>query len=269
VNQLLLFGLLLFLSPIAVAQSVYSLSASDEMGSMGGSVEVSVFIDSSQGTDVWGLSLGLCSDSSIATPISVAPGDATLAVNGGSFPNYLNFNAEPEGVSGGLAFDFTGINVLVPGVNQELLVVTYGVNQGATAGMTTSLEFCTNLGAPPVDLIIAETGGVAVVPLVSAGSITAVASPPAVFIRGDVNEDGIVSISDAVRLFEELFIGIPGGVCSRTGDVNHDHQRDLGDVIFLLGAILLPTQTIDPPFPSCGLGGGMSPLPCTSVQICP
>ncbi len=268
-KQLYLFGVLLFLNPVAVAQSVYSLSASDEMGSIGSSVEVSVNIDSSQGVDVWGLSLGICSDPSIATPISVVPGAATLAVNNGSFPNYLSFNAGPDGVSGGLAFDFTGVNVLTPGVDQELLVVIYGVSQGATAGLTTSLEFCTSLGAPPVELIIAEQGGVAVVPLVNAGSITAVAAPPAEFIRGDVNEDGVVSVSDAVRLFEELFVGVAGGECSRAGDVNHDHQRDLGDVIFLLGAILLPTQTIDPPFPNCGFGGGMSPLPCTSVPVCP
>ena len=55
-----------------------------------------------------------------------------------------------------------------------------------------------------------------------------------VFLRGEVNCDGIIDISDPVYIFEWLFLGGHDPGCLAALDVNGDVEHDLTDGIWLL-----------------------------------
>jgi len=74
--------------------------------------------------------------------------------------------------------------------------------------------------------------------------------PAPQFIRGDVNADGTVDISDAVELLRFKFAGSEEPDCSDAGDANDDGVIDLGDVITVLGYLFGGQD------PAGGLGGG-------------
>jgi hypothetical protein len=80
--------------------------------------------------------------------------------------------------------------------------------------------------------------------------------PEGAFVRGDVNSDGQINISDAVRIFGWLFTGGPQPECMDAADVNDDGGAALNitDGIFLLdwlfrgGAIPLPPSPTNPDY---------------------
>ena len=55
-----------------------------------------------------------------------------------------------------------------------------------------------------------------------------------VFIRGDVNTDGVIELGDVVYLINYLFKGGPPPDPLWTGDVNCDGVIDIGDVVYLI-----------------------------------
>jgi len=71
------------------------------------------------------------------------------------------------------------------------------------------------------------------------------------FIRGDVNLDSQVGISDAVQLVRVLFNG--GRLeCPDAADANDDGRIDITDAIGIL-AFLYQGATMPAPWPGCGL----------------
>lgn len=56
------------------------------------------------------------------------------------------------------------------------------------------------------------------------------------FQRGDVNHDGMVSISDVTALIDRLLSGVGG--CEICGDVNADGLLNISDVTALIDSLL-------------------------------
>jgi hypothetical protein len=52
--------------------------------------------------------------------------------------------------------------------------------------------------------------------------------------RGDVNQDGMISIGDVVYLINYLFRGGDQPIPRETGDINCDEGVDVGDVVYLI-----------------------------------
>lgn len=76
--------------------------------------------------------------------------------------------------------------------------------------------------------------------------------PSAVFTRADVNQDGRRDISDAVRIFQFLFLGIDEVSCLDAADTDDSGAVDISDGIFLLNYLFLGGPPPRPPFPGCG-----------------
>ncbi|MBI4601638.1 MAG: hypothetical protein HY721_06720 [Planctomycetes bacterium] len=74
----------------------------------------------------------------------------------------------------------------------------------------------------------------------------------AVFVRGAVNGDAAVDISDAVLLLSFLFLGSKGPPCLDAGDVNDDGTRDISDPIHLLEHLFGGGPAPPAPFPEAG-----------------
>ena len=83
------------------------------------------------------------------------------------------------------------------------------------------------------------------------------------FIRGDANRDGSVSISDSIQILKHLFRS--GQLsCVVAGDANDDDQVDISDTVRLLIVLFWDTDlVIPPPFPIPGLDDRTpGPLEC-------
>lgn len=73
------------------------------------------------------------------------------------------------------------------------------------------------------------------------------------FVRGDFDTDGALSITDAIALLNFLFLGSPDSSCTQTGDANRDGNIDITDGISLLGFLFLGREAPPAPFPDCGI----------------
>jgi hypothetical protein len=74
------------------------------------------------------------------------------------------------------------------------------------------------------------------------------------FVRGDVDRDGSLDLSDAVILLSYLFLGGADGYrCPVAMDVDDNEEIDLTDAINLLSYQFLGGAQPQPPFPGCGL----------------
>ena len=72
------------------------------------------------------------------------------------------------------------------------------------------------------------------------------------FIRGDVNGDGGIDISDAVTTLDYLFTGGSIG-CEKAADSNDDGAINVAEGIALLGYLFSGTGDLPLPFPTCGV----------------
>lgn len=71
------------------------------------------------------------------------------------------------------------------------------------------------------------------------------------YVRGDLNDDMILDVSDAVGLLLHLFAGRQVA-CPAAGDSNADEVLDVSDVSYLLNYLFRGGPAIPPPFPGCG-----------------
>lgn len=87
----------------------------------------------------------------------------------------------------------------------------------------------------------------------------------AAFLRGDVNQDFSVSISDSVYLLDVLFAtqSLP---CADSADVNDDGSMNIADAITLLGYLFASGPPPADPFPLCAPDSTADMLFCSVPQ---
>ena len=91
------------------------------------------------------------------------------------------------------------------------------------------------------------------------------------FRRGDCSDDGIVDISDAIRVIGILFLGSRPSFCQAACDGNSDGALDISDPIFILNFLFCGGP--EPPYPGKGPDcnsqqGGQELLTCDSYLSC-
>lgn len=95
------------------------------------------------------------------------------------------------------------------------------------------------------------------------------------FVRGDVNNDGIVNIADIIFSLLYLFADGPDPVCEDTVDCDDDGLINVTDPVFLTLYIFQGGIAPPSPFPGCGLepvpddDGFDCFLPTTACPVCP
>jgi hypothetical protein len=77
-------------------------------------------------------------------------------------------------------------------------------------------------------------------------------SPQLHFIRGEVNGDGIVDVSDPIVILGYLFLGEAPPEDIEAADANADDDVDLTDAVFILNFLFSGGPTIPPPYPERG-----------------
>ncbi len=89
-----------------------------------------------------------------------------------------------------------------------------------------------------------------------------VVDPPLHFIRGDVNSDAAVDISDAVGILHYLFEGDRSIACLDRADPNDDGGIDITDPILILNFLFLGGPQPADPFPGAGVDPTQDSLDC-------
>jgi len=89
------------------------------------------------------------------------------------------------------------------------------------------------------------------------------------FIRGDADEDGAVTIADAIAVLSYLFLGDPQN-CLANLDASDDGMVDIGDPVRLLMWLFVAGGVPPPaPYPECGADPTPNSLPCDTPLGCP
>ncbi|MCA8960152.1 MAG: VCBS repeat-containing protein [Planctomycetes bacterium] len=198
----------------------------------------------------------------------------------GAFTGPTNFptgGADPSGLA--MAdFDFDGsIDVAVSNNDSGNVSVLPGNGDGT---LGTALLFA--VGTTPEVVIVGDFDADGkpdlVVPNRDSNNVTllrntSAGTPPAGtnFVRGNVNGDLMVDISDAVYALASLFItGSDAPACVDSADVNDDGTFDISDAVYLLAHLFIPGASAPPaPFPACGVDPTADALDCASFPACP
>lgn len=226
------------------------LTATDIQGSPGGSVDHHVLLDNE--IPIAGWSFGVDFDGSLLSVLAVDLEGTDAGAIGVEFfaPSFVN-GATEGWYTVGAVVDLSPPldNVIGPGNGWSIVHAALQVSSGAAEGMTSPMDLTEQVGNPPVTIVLADPSGNSLIPQTSDGLFTVILG--GIFIRGDVNIDGEVQISDPISLLDHLFGGGSIG-CSDSSDANDDGSVNLADSIFVLSYLFSNGPTPPPPFDNPG-----------------
>ena len=90
-------------------------------------------------------------------------------------------------------------------------------------------------------------------------------SPPQPFVRGFVNRDRRLDVSDGITLLNALFLGAGNVPCQQAADVNDDNKMDISDGVFLLNYLFVGGARPREPFSLDKTGCALDPTPTTNL----
>ncbi len=158
----------------------------------------------------------------------------------------------------GVLFDalppFNGQTLPSLGFVQEIAFIRGSIKSAAQESIV-NFVLQDGYGSPPINnLMVFGTTSIPV-DLLSPGSVEVeivIPPVPQLFIRGDVNMDGLVDIADVIFHLDYTFLSGPLPACMDAGDANDDGVSDISDAIFLLYWFFLDGPGPWIPFPNPG-----------------
>ena len=180
-------------------------------------------------------------------------------------PEVLDFNDRGGFFEVGCIFDFFPPHdgrELVGGAEQTILQLVFDVSQGAPQGVTTQVRLENNAELSRIFNIF-TVGGFTRIPALTASTVTILrVEPPfeTFFLRGDVDQSGLVDITDPILVLNYLFLGGDTPTCLDAADVNDTGKVDISGAILLLNFLFLGGQPPAVPFPTAGLDPTPDPL---------
>jgi len=142
-----------------------------------------------------------------------------------------------------------------PGVNQHILHFRARIAGSAQQGSETRIELRNHIGEPPINNIFSVSGR-SILPVLESSTIRILHvpfPPPRFFIRGDVDADRAMLLTDAIFLLNYLFVSGKPPVCFDAADIDDSGRTDIGDPIFLLQFLFVGGPTPPYPYPGPGL----------------
>ncbi len=196
-------------------------------------------------------SMAIRHDPAVISGLGVAPIGALAALPGG--PDFFGVELHPDGMTVGVVYSFAGLDHLqfvgdTPVVRAEYATVP-GAFVNATAASATTVEYSSMLGT---SITFVNPGDGASIPFEFPGTITFVPVPPALYVRGDANDDAVVDLGDPIAILAYLFSGGDAPFCLTAADANGDGAVDLGDPIRLLTFLFESGAPPEAPYPDCG-----------------
>lgn len=219
-----------------------------------------------------GFAFALTYDPDLVTPTGVVAG-SSLGTPDFFAAEILEVGGLPTGgitVGTVMSLDFS--SALLADTEVEVARLTLATNAtaviGATDPIVTELRFENGVHGPiPISAVVSvETTSYA--PNRDHGRVTLEPGSGPLFVRGDVNGDGQVQISDAVFGLGYLFQG-QSVQCESAIDMNDDGAANIADVVYGLDYLFQSGPTIPSPFPGCGVDPTPDSLTCMVGSTCP
>ena len=116
--------------------------------------------------------------------------------------------------------------------------------------------------------VTSARSAVAAFSVVLAVTIPATARAQAAFVRGDVNADGQLDVSDPVFLLRYLFQGGLRPTCADAGDADDDGRLSVSDSVQVLAYLFRGGEPPPPPNETCGRDPTDDALGCESHAAC-
>ncbi|HNR98510.1 MAG TPA: dockerin type I repeat-containing protein [Planctomycetota bacterium] len=102
----------------------------------------------------------------------------------------------------------------------------------------------------------------------SAPAVCTARATDVLFVRGDVNADGIVDVADVIAFLNYLFRGGRRPPCMEAANLNDDGAANLADIIYALAYTFRDGPAPKAPFPGCGPDPSGGSLGCLSFPPC-
>lgn len=200
-----------------------------------------------------GWSFGVCSDPSVLVLDDVTlEGTKAGALNGGAGPSFLSIDRFAEGLTMAAIVDEADpTSTLPPSASDSLLQVQYSPGPDAVPFGRYPVRYCETLGGPPV-AVLYVVGGFELRPATLQGTVVLPGPLPPFLLRGDVNGDEVVAMSDAVALLNWLFLGGKTPGCAEQADINGNGEISLADAVYELQGEFAGGAPPPSPFPECG-----------------
>jgi hypothetical protein len=153
----------------------------------------------------------------------------------------------------------------------EGMLVRFGGVEATDVALTSAAELQATTPAAPVPL---PPGGVVDVDVQYAAAAASLPraftySLEGLFIRGNANGDGVVDVSDAVRVLRFLFGGPAGALgCVKSADADDSGAVNITDALRLLNALFLGGPAPPAPYPACGFDLTADGLDCEVPPGC-
>lgn len=144
---------------------------------------------------------------------------------------------------------------LPAGDHQAIMNLIFNVSSGAPQGATTQISLVNNREVSNILNIFTVDGTTKIPALTSSTVEILVMQPPypRLFLRGDVDGNGSVEITDAIRLLNYLFLGGDPPTCLDAADVADSGSIDISGAISILNYLFLGGRPPAIPFPNQGL----------------
>jgi len=260
----------IFVIPQIASGQVISLGINGSEGFADSIVLTTIQISSD--AELHGFSFGITHDPtilSIPTPNNVRQGTILSSLNNNSGPDFFNVNTAPGNGSGYTVACVTDLFApfeLIPPVSDAILLeVDYLIGPTAPVGAVTSLDFTDLLGLPPVQTVVVLQL-LEVTPTTTGGTIL-VTQP--LFLRADLDQSGTLSLIDGVLLLYRVSGLEPPGTCRDSDDINDDGLLTIGDAVYLFQYLFINGPAIPEPSGACGPDPGVEDnLDCISYAGC-
>ena len=172
-------------------------------------------------------------------------------------PEIWECNIFERSVEIGCIFDFVPPfdgRVLLPGVGQVIVNMIFNVSPESPIGAVTEIELVNNRDVSQIFNIFTVDNS-SKLPVLESGRVTVVDPGEAegMFVRGDVDGNGSVDITDGIALLNFLFTGARPPVCNDAADVADRGLIDISAAIYILNFLFTGGSSPHVPYPNAGL----------------
>lgn len=154
--------------------------------------------------------------------------------------------------------------VLSPGRARRIVNLVADISSSARMGSTSEVWLENGVGRPPLNNIITVRSHT-VLPVLGPPGVVRIEQltfpPPGFFVRGDVDDNGSISISDAISILRYLFLGGTPPRCHDAADTSDDGKIDISDAGQILNYLFQAGDYPLPPGPRPGLDPTLDDLP--------
>jgi hypothetical protein len=193
-------------------------------------------------------------------------GTVTAGLNEGMGPSFIVMDRFENGITMAVVIDTADpSDTLAPAASHPLLNLEYGPGPLGLPGGRYPVRYTDILGEPPV-AVLYVVQGFEVAPATAPGVVCVAPEIGPFLLRGDVTGDLEVTMTDAIRILNWLFLGGRRPTCLESADVNGSREINIADPVYELQWEFSGGPRPPAPFPDCGEDD--APLGCEE-PTCP